>query len=76
MYYQYGFKNNHFVIEKKNSNMLNLYQDHEYLFDKELSKKVATCIYKYMQVADFTYKEKYKKQLNADYEYLKNIGSE
>lgn len=76
MYYQYGFNNNHFVIEKKNSNMLNFYQDHEYLFDKELSKKVATCIYKYMQVADFTYKEKYKKQLNADYEYLKNIGSE
>ena len=76
MNYKYGFNNSHFIVDRNNSDAINLYQEHEYLFDKELSKKVATCIYKYMQVADFTYKEKYKKQLNADYEYLKNIGSE
>lgn len=77
MNYKYGFANNHFVIEKKDKTTnLHFYQEYEYLFDKELSNKVATCIFKYIQVANFTYKEKYKRRLKEDYEYLKKIGSE
>lgn len=74
MHYKYGFVNGHFVIEKKTNIYDNtFYQEHEYLFNKELSKTIATCIHKYVQVADFCYREKYKKQLIEDQKFLEEI---
>lgn len=76
MNYRYGLKNEKLVVVKDYNSQEDVFQEFEFIFNKELSNKMAACIYRYMQVADFTYKEKYKKQLNEDYEYLKKIGSE